>query len=262
MSCVAGLALMVAAPSAKAGPVTFSFGPTVNNNEGSTLLSASAVFANVAGNLQITLTNTATSDVMRPSDILSALFFDIAGDPTLTSVSAHLAADGFLSSGTTTANPNLNVGGEWAYNANVTSGSVLGGGGQGISSTGLGVFGGPTFFGPNIAGPVAVNGLQMAIVNAADDPTTGNAPVTGGTLLSGPSVVFTLSGLAADFDPIESGLITNVSFLYGTSLSGPQYCTGGNDCGPTPPVIAEPGTLALFGLGLAGFAYTRRRKIV
>jgi len=243
----------------EAGPVTFSFGPTVNTIDGTTLLSASAEFANVADNLQITLTNTATSDVVRPSDVLTAVFFDIAGGPTLTRVSAVLPGDGFTSLGVITLAGNLVVGGEWGYNPAHGSGSILGGGNQGISSTGVGLFGPADLFpGADLESPLSPDGLQYGIVSATDDPTTGNAAVTGGNTLSGPSVIFTLSGLLAGFDPMAAGFITNVSFLYGTSLTDPQYVPDE----PPPSSVVEPGTLALFGIGLAGIGFPRRRKAV
>lgn len=52
---------------ASATPVTF--------NASSGLLSASATFDIVGGNLSVTLTNTSTNDVLAPSDVLTALFF-------------------------------------------------------------------------------------------------------------------------------------------------------------------------------------------
>src|SRR5262245_65577780 len=46
-------------------------------------LSASATFEVVGNNLQITLTNTSTFETNVPADVLTAIFFDIDGNPTL-----------------------------------------------------------------------------------------------------------------------------------------------------------------------------------
>jgi len=57
---------------------------------------------------------------------------------------------------------------------------------------------------------------------------------------------------------MAAGFITNVSFLYCTSLTDPQYVPDE----PPPSSVVEPGTLALFGIGLAGIGFPRRRKAV
>lgn len=44
-------------------------------------LAAQAVFEASATNLIVTLTNTSAYDVLAPTDVLTAVFFDIAGPP-------------------------------------------------------------------------------------------------------------------------------------------------------------------------------------
>src|SRR5262245_58630885 len=59
---------------------------------GSGPLSASAEFAVSGSSLVVTLTNTGTGDVLVPSDVLTAVLFDVSGTPLmLTRTSAVLA---------------------------------------------------------------------------------------------------------------------------------------------------------------------------
>ena len=116
-----------------------------------------------------------------------------------------------------------------------------GGAGQGISSTGLGLFGPFDLFpGSNLQGPASPDGLQYGITSAGDNPLTGNTPVTASGMndLIQNAVAFKLTGLPGGFTLSD---ISNVSFLYGTSL-------------PVP----EPATLWLLGLACAGVGLWRR----
>ena len=88
-----------------------AFGLLFTGTSGS--LAASAAFALVAGNLQVTLTTTSMPAVLVPSDLLTGVFFTLAGDPALTSLSAVLTAGSTVFFGGT--DPGNVVGGEWAY---------------------------------------------------------------------------------------------------------------------------------------------------
>jgi hypothetical protein len=229
------ISLVIAVP-AGAGLITFT-GSSGN-------LNSSATFATDSSNLIVTLTNTSTADVLLPTDVLTAVFFTLEGDPTLSRISAVLASgSGVLFGGT---DPGGVLGGEWAYQNNI---SAPGGADEGIFSAGLGFDGNLTFPGSNLQGPAGVNGLQYGITSADDNPTTGNAAVTGSAALIQNSVVFTLGGIPGGFDPSDMGAVTNVNFQYGTALDDPNVPT------PTP----EPSTMLLLASGLVGFVGLRRK---
>jgi hypothetical protein len=192
----------------------------------------------VGGNLLATLTNTSGLDVLVPADVLTGVFFDITGDPLLTAVSANVASGSSVLFGTT--DPGSGVGGEWAY-TNDLSGAP-GGARQGISSSGLGLFGPALLFpGSNLQGPSSPDGLQYGITSAGDNPATGNAAVTGANALTKNAVDFVLTGLPVNFSLAS---ISNVSFQYGTALSEPSF--PGNPGGEVP----EPSTVVLFATGI------------
>ena len=210
---------------------------------GSGSLAASASFSIVGGKLQVVLTNTSAADALVPTDVLTAVFFSLAG---VGSPVSALLGGSTVHAGPTGAG---NVGGEWAY------ASVAGPGGasQGISSTGLGLFGNGNFGGSNLQGPDALDGLQYGITSAGDDISTGNTPMMTNALIKN-SVTFLLdySG-PADL----AGLITHVSFQYGTAHTEPRI--PGEPGGP-PSLIPEPQTLPLLGLGLLAAVFFRRQR--
>ncbi len=222
---IAAAALLLAAP--------FTVAPAV------AALSADVNLSVVNGDLQIVLTNTSPDDVLIPTQVLTAVFFDLAGSPTLSPISA------LLNGSTVYFGPNggpTGVGGEWAYGTDVSAfGTTFG---YGLSSAGLGIFGNSDFLvGSNLVDPVAVNGLGYGITSAGDNLLTGNKEVTGNVPLIKNSVTFLLSGLT-DFTEVPD--ISNIRFVYGTSLSEQ----------PVP----EPGTFLLLGSGLIGFAGWGRKR--
>jgi hypothetical protein len=212
VSASAFLVAVVLAQPTEGAPITFSA------SEGN--LAASATFDAIGNDLVVTLTNTSTSDVLVPADLLTAVFFTMGGGPpALTPASAMLGLGSTVLFGGT--DPGNVVGGEWAYGSGLSNAPEAAT--HGISSSGLNLFGSANFPGSNLQGPDGVNGLQYGITSFGDDPLTGNSVVTGDNALIKDQVVFVLSGLPNGFDP--SVEISSVSFQYGTSLSEPNIGT-------------------------------------
>ena len=234
------LAVFLVPLGAWAAPLTFE------GAQGS--LGASATFDVSGSNLVVTLRNTSANDVMVPADVLTGLFFDIAGSPGLTQQTAVLAPGAQVHFGST--DPGGAVGGEWAYRQGLAG--APGSTSYGISSSGLGLFGrGDLFLGSNLDGPRSPGGLEYGILSAGDDVGTGNRPVTGKDPLIQHGVTFTLGGVPSNFSPSD---VSNVQFQYGTNLSEPNF--GGN-----PNVdVPEPGTMLLLAAGAAVLVAKARRR--
>jgi len=88
-------------------------------NDSGELNSASVKFdltiSGTTTNLVVMLSNTATYDPNDPSDILSAVFSSLSGNPTLTANSAVVAPGGGVKGNGGLTDPGGVVGGEWAY---------------------------------------------------------------------------------------------------------------------------------------------------
>ena len=257
---MAGAVIALGVFSVPAGAVTFSGTGTGPN----AALSASADFQKVGNDLVVTLTNTSTADVENAAQVLTALFW--TGTSGLTPESALLASGSVVYYDNDPV-PNGqpaggNVGGEWVYNQSTGPGSSN----QGIGSSGVGGWfgnGNPKFNGPDLDPPVNVGGVNYGILSAGDNPGTGNGGITGSGGLIKNSVVFTLSGLPANF---ALSTIANVVFQYGTSQNEPRYagnCVSGTGCSSdSTPVVPVPAALPLLltALGLGGIASLRRRR--
>jgi hypothetical protein len=225
---------------------------------------AEVVFDNsTALTLKVTLTNTSSSDVLVPVDVLTAVFFDIPGF-SLTPVSALLNGGSTVLFGPTNGG---NMGGEWAYEEGLSG--APGSANRGISSSGYGLFGDSNFNGPSLHDPDAVDGLQYGITSLGDDPATGNTPVTGGNManpvgLIKNSVVFTLTYGSGSLDLSK---ISKVSFQYGTGLNEPNVPGEPNGPPPPPPggdppFVPEPTSVAVWSLivGLGVFVTSRSKR--
>jgi len=228
------LAATLSCSAANATLVTFTGSAGTRN--------ATVTFDAQGTNLVVTLTNSSLNDVLAPVDVLTGVFFDVGGSPlALTRTSAVVPAGSIVLFGGT--DPGGVVGGEWAYVGGLSGAPH--GAAYGISSSGLGLFGpGDVFPGTNLQGPADPDGIQYGITSTGDNPATGNTPVTGANALIKDTVVFTLGGLPAGFNP---GRITNVSFQYGTALDEPNV-----------PGTPAPASAVLGAMGLALAARRRR----
>lgn len=224
------------------------FVASATNPETGSSLKAEALFELEGDLLKVTLSNTSMQDVLRNPDILTAVLFDIGGNPILTKKSAQLAPGSTVYHSRLSPHP-TDVGGEWAYRGDLSAPGV---GRYGISSSGLDdLFGPPHRFGTtNLFGPRSPGGLDYGLTSLGDNPSTGTGLVgPGGWPIIHGSVIFTFQVNPEQFI-LEA--IQNVQFQYGTSLCQELRFLGE----PAP----EPTTLGVLGLGAASLLARRLRR--
>lgn len=211
-------------------------------------LAASATFDVSGSSLVVTLTNTSSWDCLVPSGLLTAVLFDLTGDPVLTPASAVLGAGSHVYLGTDLyehdPGPGGSVGAHWAYNGDISAGTAPVLAEYGISSTGLDIFGPKDVFpGDPVGGEnTPPDGMSYGMLSTGHDLVEGNPKALAVPLIKD-SVVFTLDGLPDGFDPSQA--VSNVFFQYGT------------DWTPVP----EPVTMAGMLIGVGSLlAYVRRRS--
>lgn len=215
---------------------------------------ARAVFDTSGSGLVVTLTNTSPADVMERNYVLTALMFDVAGNPALTPVAAMMAPGSHVLYGDTPAD--MNVSGEWAFRSDLAGKGLPCNAAYGISSAGLDdTFGPKDLFDDtrNLEGPLSPNGLNYGITSAGDHECTFQGNINNVPPLIQNEVIFTFLTI----DNFDAQDISNVCFQYGTSLSEPFYPTGP----PPMPVIPEPMTMltALLGITALG-GYIKRKR--
>ena len=209
--------------------------------------------------LTVVLTNTATYDSQIPTEILTAIFFSLPGDPTLSRTAGLSGAytNPFNGSDIKGGPDVLNIGTEWAYR----SGLSVSGFNQGLSSIGTNLFGAGDRFitcsDCDLQGPDAPDGLQYGITTTNDNGANDNGGVDGAELVRN-SVLFLLGGIAAGFDPSTS--ITSVRFQYGTDLAETYFGNGGYSGGGGSSRVPYPSSLALIGFGALGAVLVARRR--
>lgn len=215
-------------------------------------LAASAGFTISGDTLSIVLSNIAPSHASGVQDVpgstLTGIFFDLTGNPSLTTVSALIPVGSSLIQ-TATCNPGAcagatNVGGEFSYFFSGAGYSSRGSAHQSIAASGYlqGNASSGNFNGPNLNNPVALGGVDFGLISAAAG-FNPNGGLSGVPLIQD-SAVFTLTGVAG----LTTSNIFNVWFQYGTSLSEASICA---TCTPPKVSLPEPNMLFLIVLGTA-----------
>jgi hypothetical protein len=239
--------------------------------------SAEADFVQSGKFLSVSLRNTGTGAVGSSADVLTALFFSMAGDPQLTRVAAMVKPGSTVlncDASTNCSRPVAsNVGGEWGYRDDI-AGLAPRGAAEGLSSVGFEIFRPADRFSSfelQGASTGQLEGINFGLATKAG--IAGGPSDLGRNALVSNSVVFTLSGLPENYDLASA--ITNVSFQYGFSLSSANLQPGQSGQPPQPsqpqpsqpepsqPPLQhspEPTSLLLFGTSLVGLGVAARRK--
>jgi len=232
------LVLALCPVAAKADNTALYIGSSAGCNS---VCSASALFDLSGTTLTVTLTNTSTYNTLVPTDVLTAVWFDVTH--TLTPGSANLNGSSVFYGSIS------NVGDGWGYYSGLAGGAH--GENNGITSVGFGIGSGHSnFSGANNS----LGGLNYGLLSAGFVQGTGqNGGVTGHGPLIQNSAQFVLS-VASGFNLSQLG--NTVVFQYGTSLSDQSY-NGTLQPVPEPPVTTLLACSALlFGGCLRRFGWS------
>lgn len=194
--------------------------------------SGSVEFLQTGTSLKIILTNTADNAANFQRRVLNAVFWDFAGNPTLTSGAASITPGSIQINGGDTA---ANIGKHWAFRQGLGA-SQYGNAKYGISSVGLSIFGPPHTF---ISGGGSPNGTDYGLV-----------PSAGTSLVSNPyikdSMTFSFN-LPVGYT-LDANDISNVWFQYGSAQNEFFYN------------VPEPTSMVALGLGAFALISRKRRK--
>jgi hypothetical protein len=235
--------LGASAGECRAGLIFTTPSNSVNSFNGDPV-AASADFSISGNTLTVVLTDTNTSNIAKyvPSDALTALFFNVAGNPLLTYTEAEASS---VRTGSAVKAGPVNITSEWAYAFKSTG---LGGSVSppvtehyGLGTAGFGIFSG-------------LGGGQQfpyGILDKGFTGSNGNGPVDAASFAQD-SITFSLkfNGKLSESD------ISDVRFQWGTALNE------GNVPGLRLSAVPEPSSLVLMVSGsLAGLTclYWRRK---
>jgi hypothetical protein len=241
------LVLFVVASSAYG----LTFTATHSGDDAGETLKATATFTVSNLDLIITLSNDSTFDPNDRQDILSGVFFNIAGDPKLTPVSAELGTDSIVIGHGLPLGFTGDVGGEWAYRNDPKN--APGGANEGVSAANLNGFGNKKYLfpGEKIRGAGHTGNIDFGLTTLSDRPGNNNSSIRHKGLIEN-TIVLDLEGLPSDFTLAD---ISNVTFQYGNKLKEPEIT------GQSIAVIPEPSTIMLVATGLLGALTVLRRRI-
>lgn len=235
------IALAISAAVCDRAGAAVSFTATGSSATDGTSLAASANFALVGGDLQITIQNTATTPTSEAANVLTALFFDINGAGGISVDSEYIPSGDkvFNDTTSTTLAANLSLPGtvlgqsvdQWQYKTIAPQ--------SGLGSAGLNFFNG---------NQVSKDGL----VSPNYVPTDGLK--NNGQTVFQDTIVVLLKGYGGNLSDIS-----NVEFQYGTSMSDTSLTgtlqTGNGTFGAAPEAnFALGGAVLLIPLGLGMLA--------
>ncbi len=261
-------------------------------------LAAHVGFDYDGSDLIVTLSNTATEDVVIPMQVLTAVYFDIEDRATKDPIylygtdadfvrrSAMLAGYSDTPVKQTAVHTMTdtgwvlgqdgegNVGGEWAYSSAPKDddtfppdpGTYMGltRTHYGISSSGdlLPIGSSLRFPGDNLQGDVAINGLNYGIVPAADVWSTGNGGINGRPLIgAGSERAVTPPAVAftlGGWNP--DWRVSQVWFQWGTALDEPGSPGTVVTEGEPTPSVPEPASCALLACAIGGIGAMLRKR--